>query len=107
MSNTNFTLEYALSLIVTLIVIQLLVQRNPSMSKVSVVIGGLVVAYVSLVIIHFISDKLLLISYKKECLILISGLKLAPFLSCIRVSLGLSIFPSISIASKSISVDSL
>ena len=57
MSNTNFTLEYALSLIVTLIVIQLLLKNNPSMSKVSVVIGGLVVAYVSLVIIHFILPK--------------------------------------------------
>jgi len=57
MSSTSFTLEYALSLIVTLVVIQLLVQKNPSMNKVVVVIGGLVVAYIALIIINFVLPK--------------------------------------------------
>jgi len=52
--NIDFSFEYAVSIIVTLVVMSMLIKKNPSMNSAIVVIGGLAVAYVTLVIMNYL-----------------------------------------------------
>jgi hypothetical protein len=52
--NIDFSFEYAVSIIVTLVVMSMLIKKNPSMNSVIVVIGGLAIAYVTLVIMNYL-----------------------------------------------------
>ena len=51
-SNINFSFEYVISVIVILVVCNLLVKTNPQMSTIIVVIVGLLVGYLSLLIMN-------------------------------------------------------
>jgi hypothetical protein len=52
--NIDFSFEYAVSIIVTLVVMSMLIKKNPSMNSAIIVIGGLAVAYVTLVIMNYL-----------------------------------------------------
>ena len=49
-SNINFSLEYAISIVIILVVCNLLVKTAPRMSTIIVIIVGLFVGYISLLI---------------------------------------------------------
>jgi ABC-type Fe3+-siderophore transport system permease subunit len=51
-SNTNFSFEYIISVVVILIVCNLLVKTNPQMNTIIVLIVGLLVGYLSLLIMN-------------------------------------------------------
>ena len=51
-SNINFSFEYAASIIVVLVVCNLLVKTSPQMNTVIVIIAGLVVGWISLIIMN-------------------------------------------------------
>jgi ABC-type Fe3+-siderophore transport system permease subunit len=51
-SNINFSFEYAVSIIVVLVVCNLLVKTSPQMNTVIVIIAGLVVGWISLIIMN-------------------------------------------------------
>ena len=53
-SNIDFSFEFAASMIVTLVVMTMMLKKNPDMSTIVVVIAGLAVSYVSLQIINFL-----------------------------------------------------
>ena len=53
-NNTNFTFEYAVSIVVTLIVCSIAIQRSPKMNTFVVILLGLVVSYITLLIVNFI-----------------------------------------------------
>ena len=56
-SNIDFSFEYAVSIIVTLVVMSMLLKRTPTMNSAVVVIGGLAVAYITLVIMNYLFPK--------------------------------------------------
>ncbi len=49
-SNINFSFEYAVSIVVVLLVCHTLVKNSPQMSTIIVIIAGLVVGWISLII---------------------------------------------------------
>ena len=51
-SNTSFNFEYALTIIIVLIVCNTLMKKSPQMSSAIVVITGLLVGYISLLLIN-------------------------------------------------------
>jgi hypothetical protein len=51
-SNINFSFEYVISVVVILVVCNLLVKINPQMSSIIVVVVGLLVGYLSLLIMN-------------------------------------------------------
>lgn len=51
-SNINFSLEYAISIVIILVVCNLLVKTAPKMSTVIVIIAGLFVGYISLLVMN-------------------------------------------------------
>ena len=51
-SNINFSFEYAVSIIVILVVCNLLIKINPQMNTIIVLIVGLLVGYLSLLIMN-------------------------------------------------------
>jgi ABC-type Fe3+-siderophore transport system permease subunit len=50
--NINFSLEYALSIIVVLVVCNYLIKSSPQMNSFIVIIAGLLVGYISLLVIN-------------------------------------------------------
>ena len=57
-SNIDFSFEFAVSTIVTIVVASMLIKKNPNMSTLVVVLGGLAVAYVTLQIVNFLFPKI-------------------------------------------------
>ena len=51
-TNINFSFEYAVSIIIILVVCNLLIKTNPQMNTVVVIIAGLLVGYLSLLIMN-------------------------------------------------------
>ncbi len=51
-SNINFSFEYAVSIVVVLVVCNFLVKSSPQMNTVIVIIAGLVVGWISLIIMN-------------------------------------------------------
>jgi hypothetical protein len=51
-SETSFTFEYTVSIIVVLVVTNLLVKSNPQMNTVVVIIAGLLVGYITLYVMN-------------------------------------------------------
>jgi len=51
-SNINFSLEYAISIVIILVVCNLLVKTAPKMNTIIVIIAGLFVGYISLLVIN-------------------------------------------------------
>ena len=62
-NNTNFTFEYAVSIVVTLIVCSIAIQRSPKMNTFVVILLGLVVSYITLLIVNFIFPNINKIAY--------------------------------------------
>ena len=62
-SNIGFSFEYAVSLIVVLVVCNLLVKNNPAMNMVIVILAGLVIGYISLLILNNVFPYLNNIAY--------------------------------------------
>lgn len=62
MSNTNsnidFSFEFAVATIVTIVVSTMMLKKNPKMSTVVIVISGLVVAYITLQIVNFLFPQI-------------------------------------------------
>ena len=57
-NNINFSFEYALSIIVVLIVCNLLLKKAPQMNTVLVLIVGLLVGYLTLLVINNVFPQL-------------------------------------------------
>jgi len=57
-SNIDFSFEFAVSTIVTIVVASILIKKNPSMSTFVVVLGGLAVSYVTLQIVNFLFPQI-------------------------------------------------
>jgi ABC-type Fe3+-siderophore transport system permease subunit len=57
-TNVNFTFEYALTLIIVILVCKALLQKTPEMNSLIVVIAGLVVGYLSLIVVNYLVPKL-------------------------------------------------
>jgi len=51
-SNTSFNFEYALTIIIVLVVCNTLMKKSPQMNSAIVVIAGLLVGYISLLLIN-------------------------------------------------------
>jgi xanthine/uracil permease len=51
-SNTSFTFEYTISIIVVLVVTNLLVKSNPQMNTVVVIIAGLLIGYITMYVMN-------------------------------------------------------
>ena len=57
-NNIDFSFEFAVSTIVTIVVASILIKKNPNMSTLVVVLGGLAVAYVTLQIVNFLFPQI-------------------------------------------------
>lgn len=57
-SNINFSFEFAVAMIITLVVMTIMIRKNPDMSTVVVVIAGLAVSYVALQVINFVFPQI-------------------------------------------------
>jgi ABC-type Fe3+-siderophore transport system permease subunit len=57
-NNTDFTFEYAVSIIITLVVCSITIQRSPKMNTFVVILLGLIVSYISLIIINFLFPQI-------------------------------------------------
>ena len=50
--NITFSFEYAISIIIVLVVCNLLIKSNPQMNTIVIILAGLLVGYLSLVILN-------------------------------------------------------
>lgn len=57
-SNIDFSFEFAVTTIVTLVVVTMMVRQNPDMSSLVVVLGGLVVSFIVLQIVNFLFPQI-------------------------------------------------
>ena len=57
-NNIDFSFEFAVSTIVTVVVATILLKKNPKMSTIVVVIGGLVVSYITLQVVNFLFPQI-------------------------------------------------
>ena len=57
-TNINFSFEYAVSIIIVLVVCNLLIKTNPQMNTIVVIIAGLLVGYLSLLIMNKVFPSL-------------------------------------------------
>jgi ABC-type Fe3+-siderophore transport system permease subunit len=57
-NNIDFSFEFAVSMIITLVVTSGMIKKNPDMSTIVVVISGLVISYISLVIVNFLFPQI-------------------------------------------------
>ena len=57
-SNIDFSFEFAVTTIITLIVVTMMIRSNPDMSSIVVVVSGLVVAYISLMVVNFLFPQI-------------------------------------------------
>ena len=57
-SNINFSFEYAISIIVVLVVCNLLLKTNPQMNTIIVIIAGLLIGYITLFIMNNLFPQL-------------------------------------------------
>lgn len=53
-NNIDFSFEFAVAMIITLVVTSGMIKKNPDMSTIVVVISGLVISYISLVVVNFL-----------------------------------------------------
>lgn len=53
-NNIDFSFEFAVSIIVTLVVMTIMVKKNPDMSSVIIVVSGLAIAYITLQLVNFL-----------------------------------------------------
>ena len=57
-NNTDFSFEYAVSIIITLVVCSMTVKRSPQMNSFVIILLGLVVAYISLLLMNFLFPQI-------------------------------------------------
>tara|TARA_Y200000002_G_scaffold256427_1_gene212750 strand:- start:231 stop:557 length:327 start_codon:yes stop_codon:yes gene_type:complete len=57
-SNIDFSFEFAVTTIITLIVVTMMIRSNPDMSSIVIVVSGLVVAYISLMVVNFLFPQI-------------------------------------------------
>lgn len=57
-NNIDFSFEFAVSIIITLVVMTMMIKKNPDMSTIIVAISGLAIAYISLKCINFLFPKI-------------------------------------------------
>lgn len=62
-TNINFSFQYAVSIITVLLVCNFLVKKSPQMNTVIVILAGLVVGYLSLLVINNVFPYLNTIAY--------------------------------------------
>tara|TARA_A100001015_G_C14827336_1_gene647208 strand:- start:115 stop:450 length:336 start_codon:yes stop_codon:yes gene_type:complete len=62
-NNSDFSFEYAVSLIVTLVVCSTVLKNSPNMTTIVIVLLGLVVAFITLAIINFLFPQINKIAY--------------------------------------------
>jgi ABC-type Fe3+-siderophore transport system permease subunit len=56
-NNIDFSFEFAVSIIITLVIMTIMIKKNPDMSTIVVAISGLAIAYISLKIINLLFPK--------------------------------------------------
>lgn len=57
-SNIDFSFEFAVSVIVTLVVATIMIKKNPEMSSLVIVVSGLVVSYITLQLVNFLFPQI-------------------------------------------------
>lgn len=57
-TNINFSFQYAISIIIVLVVCNILIKKSPEMNTVIVIIAGLFVGYVSLFVMNNVFPKI-------------------------------------------------
>ena len=57
-SNITFSVQYALSIIIVLVVCNLLIKSNPQMNTIVIILAGLIVGYISLAILNKVVPSL-------------------------------------------------
>ena len=57
-NNIDFSFEFAVAMIITLVATSGMIKKNPDMSTIVVVISGLVISYISLVIVNFLFPQI-------------------------------------------------
>lgn len=57
-SNITFSVQYALSIIIVLVVCNLLIKSNPQMNTIVIILAGLLVGYISLIVLNKIIPSL-------------------------------------------------
>ena len=62
-NTTDFSFEYALSLIITLVVCSNVLRNSPNMNTISILLLGLVVAFIALAIINFLFPQINKLAY--------------------------------------------
>tara|TARA_B100001175_G_C19481572_1_gene627412 strand:- start:318 stop:653 length:336 start_codon:yes stop_codon:yes gene_type:complete len=62
-SNTDFSFEYAVSLIVTIVVCSNVLRNSPNMNTIAILLLGLVVAFITLTIINYLFPQINKLAY--------------------------------------------
>jgi ABC-type Fe3+-siderophore transport system permease subunit len=57
-NNTDFSFEYAVSVIITLVVCSMTIQRSPKTNTFVVILLGLIVSYISLLFLNFLFPQI-------------------------------------------------
>ncbi len=57
-NNIDFSFEFAVSTIITLVVMTMMIRKNPQLSTVIIVIAGLAISYIALQIVNFLFPQI-------------------------------------------------
>ena len=57
-NNIDFSFEFAVSIIVTLVIMTIMVKKNPDMSSIIIVVSGLAIAYITLQLVNFLFPEI-------------------------------------------------
>lgn len=57
-NNIDFSFEFAVSTIVTLVVMTMMIRKNPQLSTVIIVIAGLAISYIALQVVNFLFPQI-------------------------------------------------
>jgi ABC-type Fe3+-siderophore transport system permease subunit len=57
-NNIDFSFEFAVSIIVTLVVMTIMIKKNPDLSSVIIVVSGLAISYITLQLVNFLFPQI-------------------------------------------------
>ena len=57
-NNIDFSFEFAVSTIITLVVMTMMIRKNPQLSTVIIVIAGLAISYIALQVVNFLFPQI-------------------------------------------------
>ena len=62
-SNTSFTFEYAVTIIIVLVVCNTMLKKSPQMNAAVVLLIGLLIGYISLVVLNYVLPNINSVAY--------------------------------------------